>query len=71
MATNNTTNPKSRFYTADTKPQAAANSSSSSSAAAGAAAAPVRAVCHDASYWCCLQLQGQQQQLVQLLSNMR
>lgn len=35
------------------------------------AAAAARAVVHDASYWQCLQLQGQQQQLEGLLSRMR
>lgn len=72
MNTNRTTNPKSRFYaTAQSQPHSSSSSSGTSRTTVGAAAAPVRAVCHDASYWCCLQLQGQQQQLVQLLSSMR
>lgn len=44
---------------------------SAAAAAAGAAGGSVRAVCHDASYWCCLQLEGHEQQLVQLLESIR
>jgi hypothetical protein len=58
---------KSRFFR---------HSAHTISAGAGAAAAAgvrqgVRAVVHDASYWSCLQLSGQQQQLVQLLQQVR
>jgi hypothetical protein len=60
---------KSRFFRHSAHTIAAA-------AGAGAAAAAgvrqgVRAVVHDASYWSCLQLSGQQQQLVQLLQQVR
>lgn len=59
----------SRAVPAATLTAASAAASAADAAAKGAGA--VRAVVHDASYWACLQLEGQQQQLVQLLMRLR
>lgn len=69
---------KSRFYQpaaaaagASAAASAAGNASTAVAGTAATAAGPVTAVVHDASYWGCLQLEGQQQQLVQLLGRLR